>query len=88
MEKTQVKENCTRRMALTLKPTDYDRLVTLAKVTGKLPAVAAREILIRYLDRHSADVEEAQKAAAQYQVALQALNAKQISLFPNDEATV
>lgn len=74
-----------KRIALTLTTGDYNRLVTFAKVTGKLPAVAARNILIEYLDSHAQDIDEAQKAAATYQAALKNLNAHTISLFSEED---
>lgn len=63
---------------------DYDRLVALAKVTGKLPAVVVRNIVIEYLDAHAKDIDEAQKAAATYQAALQSLNTRTFSLFEEE----
>ena len=70
-----------KRIALTMTIGDYNRLVTFANVTGKPPAVAARNILIEYLDNHAQDIDEAQKAAATYHAALKNLNTRAISLF-------
>ena len=70
-----------KRIALTLTIGDYNRLVTFANVTGKPPAVAARNILIEYLDTHEKDIDEAQRAAANYHAALKNLNTRAISLF-------
>ena len=70
-----------KRIAITLTFGDYNRLVTFANVTGKPPAVAARNVLISYLDAHEKDIQEAQRAAANYHAALKNLNARAISLF-------
>lgn len=74
-----------KRIGLTLNQTDYDRLVIFSKVTGKLPAVAVRNILVEYLDNHAKDIDEAQKAAANYHAALQNLKTGCISLFEDSE---
>lgn len=76
----------TRKMAVQFTPTNYERLAKFARVTGKSPAAAAREIILEYLDTHEGDVAELEKAAAAYKTALKALNARgTISLFPELE---
>lgn len=74
-----------KRIALTMTQADYDRLVIFAKVTGKLPAVAARNILIEYLDIHAKDIDAVKQAADNYHSALQHLNTGYISLFEDSE---
>ena len=73
-----------KRIALTMTIGDYNRLVTFAKVTGKPPAVAARNILIEYLDTHAQDIDAATRAAANYQAALKNLNTRTVSLFSEE----
>lgn len=70
-----------KRIALTLTQGEYERLVAFAKVTGKLPAVAARNIMNEYLDAHAHNIHEAERAAATYHAALRNLNTRSISLF-------
>ena len=78
-----------RRMAIQFKPRDYERLATFARVTGTLPAVAARDIILQYLDARQDDVAELEKATNAYHAALKKFGNGTISLFPeydNEEA--
>ena len=81
MKNTEAKEKRTRRFAIALTPSDYERIVVLAKVTGKLPAQAVRDVVVQYLDRHAADIEEAIRANEELKKAMTNLNARQMSLF-------
>ena len=69
----ETKNRRQRRLALALTQEDYDRLEVLAKVTGSLPAVVVRNVLVEYLDTHADEISEAQKAIAIYQSAIQNL---------------
>lgn len=86
MRTKDTEENNTRRFALTFTPTNYERLARLARATGKVPAVCARDIIVGYLDDHADDLAELEQAAANYKARLERLNARgTISLFPELE---
>ena len=86
MKPRDPEENNTRRFALTFTPKNYERLARLARATGKVPAVCARDIIVNYLDACADDLAELEEAAANYKRRLERLNARgTISLFPEWE---
>lgn len=81
-----VKENHTRKIAVGFKPSDYAKLEVLAKVTGKPPAVCARDIIVGFLDANADNVIKAQELESKYNNVMAVLNGKgQISLFDDDD---
>ena len=76
-------EKNSRRMAIQFKPRDYERLARFSRVTGRLPAVVARTVILDFLDAHEDEVAELEKAVAAYQSAFKNLKDRNaISLFP------
>lgn len=92
-----------RRFALALTQADYDSLVRLSQATQKPPAVCVREILLRYIKEHEAEIEASFTAANEFNEAQrrfeearrkfdedkEIFNSNQMSLFPelHDDVT-
>ncbi len=79
-----IKERREKRVAISLTQDLHTRLVSLAKITGKPPAVVVREILTDYLDTRAEEITEAQKAAEAYHTSLKNLRYRQPSLFSEE----
>lgn len=79
------RERKDKRVALALTAEINERLITLAKVEGKPPAVVAREIVTDYLLSHANEISEAQKAADAYHASLKKIQDRRISLFDDED---
>lgn len=74
-----------KRVMLSLTNEVNDRLLTLAKIERKPPAVVAREIIIDYLESRKDKIDEAQRAADAYHASLKNLRSyEQLSIFPEE----
>lgn len=74
-----------RRFMVALTQDDYNRLEKLAEASGVPAAACVRKILVDFLNKNEAAVDEAQKLAAEMKAAREAWQARQISLFANSE---
>ena len=81
-----IRERREKRVAISLTTNLHTRLVSLSKITGKPPAVVARDILTDYLDTRAEEIAEAQKAAEAYHASLKKLRYRQPSLFSEEDS--